>query len=74
MQDIHCNFKVDYSKIKVLEGNKVADLKYPVIVSVPHAGTVFPYEFLKPFIQKLCNSAEYVRGMMQSEDLVQEIQ
>ena len=46
MQDIHCNFKVDYSKIKVLEGNKIADLKYPVIVSVPHAGTVFPYEFL----------------------------
>lgn len=46
MQDIHCNFKIDYSQIKVLDGNKTADLKYPVIVSVPHAGTLFPYEFL----------------------------
>lgn len=46
MPAIHCNFKVDYKKLKIFEENKLENIKYPVIVSVPHAGTVFPYEFL----------------------------
>ena len=49
MPDIKCDFKVDYSKIKVFEERGTKDIKYPLIVSVPHAGTVFPEECL-PFI------------------------
>ncbi len=46
LSDMHCDFKVDYSKIKIFNENNTSDIKYPVIVSIPHAGTVFPYEFM----------------------------
>ena len=46
MSEIHCDFKVDYKKLKIFEENQITDIKYPVILSIPHAGTVFPDEFL----------------------------
>lgn len=49
MPDIKCDFKVDYNKIKVFEEYGTKNIKYPLIISVPHAGTVFPQECL-PFI------------------------
>lgn len=41
------DFTVDYSKLKVLEEFNTADLKYPLILSIPHSGTLFPQEFLQ---------------------------
>lgn len=49
MPDIKCDFKVDYSKIKIFEEYGTKDIKFPIVISVPHAGTVFPQECL-PFI------------------------
>jgi N-formylglutamate deformylase len=46
MSEIHCDFKVDYKKLKIFDENQITDIKYPVILSIPHAGTVFPDEFL----------------------------
>lgn len=40
------NFRVDYSKIKVLDIFNAEDIKFPLILSIPHCGTVFPQEFL----------------------------
>lgn len=41
------DFTVDYSKLDLLDEYNTKDLKYPLIVSIPHCGTVFPEEFLK---------------------------
>lgn len=46
MSEIHCDFKVNYNKLKIFEETNISDIKYPIVVSVPHAGTVFPHEFL----------------------------
>lgn len=46
MPDKYCDIKIDYTKVSVLEDYNAVDIKYPVIVSVPHAGTFFPTEFL----------------------------
>jgi N-formylglutamate amidohydrolase len=40
------DFTVDYSKINVLDEFNSEDIKYPLILSIPHCGTVFPEEFL----------------------------
>ncbi len=41
------DFRVDYNKIKVLDVFNGDEIKYPLILSIPHCGTVFPEEFLK---------------------------
>lgn len=41
------DFTVDYSKLEVLSEFNGDALKYPLVLSVPHSGTVFPEEFLK---------------------------
>lgn len=41
------DFRVDYSKINVLDVFNDDEIKYPLILSIPHCGTVFPQEFLK---------------------------
>ena len=43
----HIDFTVDYKKLDILTEFNTNDLKYPLLVSIPHAGTVFPKEFLK---------------------------
>ncbi|MBP5698519.1 MAG: N-formylglutamate amidohydrolase [Alphaproteobacteria bacterium] len=41
------DFTVDYSKLRIMDEYNTDDLKYPLILSIPHCGTVFPKEFLK---------------------------
>ena len=41
------DFRVDYSKLNVLDVFNDDDIRYPLILSIPHCGTVFPEEFLK---------------------------
>jgi len=41
------DFTVDYKKLDILEEFNTKNIKYPLILSIPHSGTVFPEEFLK---------------------------
>lgn len=41
------DFTVDYSKLSILDEFNTDDIKYPLILSIPHCGTTFPDEFLK---------------------------
>ena len=41
------DFRVDYNKFKVMDEFNTDELKYPLILSIPHCGTVFPEEFLR---------------------------
>ena len=41
------DFRVDYSKLKVMDEFNADELKYPLVLSIPHCGTVFPEEFLQ---------------------------
>lgn len=43
----HIDFTVDYSKLNILTEFNTEDIKYPLLVSIPHAGTTFPEEFLQ---------------------------
>ena len=45
MPDKHIDFKVDYAKLKIFDEHNVKDIKYPLVLSVPHKGAVFPEEF-----------------------------
>lgn len=47
MSDNNIDFKVDYSKLGILDEFYTSELKYPLILSIPHSGTEFPKEFLK---------------------------
>lgn len=44
--DKQLHFKVDYSKLNIFDEYNVKEIKYPLVLSVPHKGTVFPEEFL----------------------------
>lgn len=39
------DFRVDYKKIRILEEINAKDIKYPIVLSSPHSGHVFPQEF-----------------------------
>lgn len=41
------NFNVDYKKLNILDEFNTEDIKYPIVLSSPHAGTVLPEEFIK---------------------------
>ncbi|MBR5599381.1 MAG: N-formylglutamate amidohydrolase [Alphaproteobacteria bacterium] len=43
----HVDFTVDYSKLNILNEFNTDELKYPLLLSIPHAGSVFPEEFLQ---------------------------
>ena len=45
--DKHIDFTVDYSKLNILSEFNTKELNYPLLISIPHAGTVFPEEFLQ---------------------------
>lgn len=47
MEKKHLNFSVDYKKLNILEEFNTKDIKYPIVLSSPHAGTIFPKEFLE---------------------------
>ena len=44
------DFTVDYKKLDILEEYNTKDIKYPLILSIPHSGTVFPEEFLRAVV------------------------
>lgn len=41
------DFKIDYSKLNLMDEYNTNELNYPLILSVPHCGTIFPEEFLR---------------------------
>lgn len=41
------DFEVDYSKLKIFDEFNTKDIKFPVVLSSPHAGNKFPKEFLQ---------------------------
>lgn len=47
MSERKLDFEIDYSKIKVFDEFNTKDIKYPIVLSSPHAGSLFPEEFLK---------------------------
>lgn len=46
MSEKHLDFQVDYSKLDIVSEYNVKKQRYPLILSVPHSGRVFPQEFL----------------------------
>lgn len=47
MPDKHCDFKIDYTQLTIYHESGTTDIRYPLVVSVPHAGRHFPPEFLQ---------------------------
>ncbi len=62
MSQRHLDFKVDYGKLSIYQENGTENPLYPLVVSVPHAGQIFPAEFL----DNVRLSAQDLRG---NEDL-----
>ena len=46
MSEKSLDFKIDYSKLKIYDEFNTKDIKFPVVLSSPHAGSVYPKEFL----------------------------
>lgn len=40
------DFKVDYKKLEIFDEYNTKDFEYPIVLSAPHGGQVFPEEFL----------------------------
>ena len=40
------DFEVDYKKLNIFEEYNTDSLEYPIVLSSPHSGTIFPEEFL----------------------------
>ena len=55
--DKHIDFSVDYSKLNILSEFNTKNIKYPLLISIPHAGTTFPEEFL----ENITHSTETLR-------------
>lgn len=47
MSEKTIDIKIDYKKIKVFEEFNTKDIKFPLVLSSPHAGCDFPKEFLE---------------------------
>jgi len=47
MSEKHLDFRIDYSKLKIFDEFNTKDFSYPIVLSSPHAGSVFPPEFLE---------------------------
>ncbi len=58
MSEKQLDFKVDYSKLEVISEYNTQNQRYPLVLSVPHSGRVFPKEFL----QNICVSEEDLRS------------
>ena len=46
LADKHLDFQVDYSQLTIFDEYNSKEIKYPLVLSVPHSGTVFPTAFL----------------------------
>ena len=47
MNEKHLDFKIDYSKLKIFDEFNTKDFSYPIVLSSPHGGSIFPSEFLE---------------------------
>ncbi|MCM1324269.1 MAG: N-formylglutamate amidohydrolase [Acetobacter sp.] len=63
------DFIVDYNKLDVLSEYNTTELKYPLILSIPHCGTVFPEEFLAsilPSVEELRKNEDiFVKDLLE---------
>lgn len=62
MESQKADFKINYKSVKVFEDYNVDNVKFPLVLSVPHSGTYFPQEFL----EQVNSSVEVLR---RNEDL-----
>lgn len=46
MADKQLDFKINYQNLTVYDEFNTAKIQYPLLLSIPHSGTVFPSEFL----------------------------
>ncbi len=46
MDTKNIDFRVDYNKLKIFDEFNTKDIKFPIVLSSPHAGNLFPEEFL----------------------------
>ena len=46
MTERKIDFNVDYSKLNIISEHNTKEPRYPIVLSVPHSGRVFPQEFL----------------------------
>ena len=58
MNEKQLDFKVDYSKLEVISEYNTQNQRYPLVLSVPHSGRIFPKEFL----ENICVSEEDLRS------------
>lgn len=61
MSEKRLDFRIDYSKIAIYDEFNTENPKFPIVLSSPHSGTVFPEEFLE-------NCALSVDELRTSED------
>lgn len=61
MAEKHIDFKVNYKKLSIFEEYNTKDPAYPIVLSSPHSGKLFPPEFL-------ANSALSEDELRSSED------
>lgn len=61
MTEKHIDFRINYKKLKIFEEYNTSDIQYPIVLSSPHSGKIFPSEFL----QHSCRSESELRS---SED------
>lgn len=47
MESKNLDFKIDYKKMQVFADFNTENVKYPLILSMPHSGSYFPPEFLE---------------------------
>ncbi len=52
-QDKKLDFRVDYKKLPVFEEYNVRDAAFPIVLSSPHSGTLFPPAFLENTVLSL---------------------
>lgn len=47
MNDKRLDFRIDYKKLSIFEEFNTKDMAFPIVMSSPHSGTLFPREFLE---------------------------
>ena len=61
MTDKKIDFRVNYKKLKIFDEFNTGEIKYPLVLSSPHSGSLFPPEFLE-------NSRLTLEELRSSED------
>lgn len=53
MSEKQIDFRVNYKKLDIFDEYNTKDVEYPVVLSAPHCGQIFPGEFLKAVAKDL---------------------